>query len=86
MRQASNLIKNANNKKLIRQISVEPQYVTDTWGITYRDYSAENDAKRAIRSEETSYAGTSVGRILQSIEADTASTRQRMSLKYNDSF
>lgn len=86
MRQASSLIKNANNKKLVRLVSVEPQYVTDIWGVTYRDYAAENDAKRAIRREETSNAGTSVGQILQLIEADTASTRQRMSLKYNDRF
>jgi len=86
MRRASSLIKGANNQKGLGQANVQPQYVTDTWGVTYRDYSAENDAKRTIRSEETSNAGTFSRQIMQQIEQDTASTRQRMSLKYNDNF
>jgi hypothetical protein len=107
MRQASGLIKGTNYQKGVRQANVQPQYVTNTWGVTYgysygwngnggpvgsfgtyttRDYSAENDAKRTIRSEETANAGMSSSQIMQQIEQDTASTRQRMSLKYKENF
>lgn len=107
MRQASSLIKSANYQKGVRQANVQPQYVTNTWGMTYgysygwdgyggpvgsystytsRDYAAENDAKTTIRREETANAGLSSQQIMHQIEEDTASTRQRMSLKYNENF
>jgi len=35
MRQASAAIKNANYQKGVRQANVQPQYVTNTWGVTY---------------------------------------------------
>lgn len=35
MLQASNLIKNANYQKGVRQGNVQPQYVTNTWGVLY---------------------------------------------------
>ena len=53
---------------------------------TTRDYGAENDAKTTIRREETANAGLSSQQIMQQIEEDTASTRQRMSLKYKENF
>ena len=49
-------------------------------------YGAENDAKTTIRREETANAGLSSQQIMQQIEEDTASTRQRMSLKYKENF
>ena len=107
MRHASSLIKGANYQKGVRQANVGPQYVTNTWGVTYgysygwdgyggpvgasgtyttRDISAENAQRRSIRSEETANAGLSSSQIMQRIEADTAATRQKMSLKYKENF
>ena len=53
---------------------------------TTRDYGAENDIKSSIRAEETANAGLSSSQIMQRIEADTSSTRQRLSLKYKVNF
>jgi hypothetical protein len=107
MRQAAAQIRGANYQKGVRQANVQPQYVTNTWGVTYgysygwdggggpvgasgtyttRDYAAENSEKTAIRSEETANAGMSSTQIMQQIEQDTASTRQRLSLKYKENF
>ena len=35
MRDASSQIKGANYQKGVRQANVQPQYVTNTWGVTY---------------------------------------------------
>ena len=35
MYQASSQIRNANYQKSVRQTNVQPQYVTNTWGVTY---------------------------------------------------
>ncbi len=107
MRDASAQIRGANYQKGVRQANVQPQYVTNTWGVTYgysygwdgvggpvgasgtyttRDYAAENSEKSSIRAEETANAGLSSTQIMQKIQQDTASTRQRLSLKYKENF